>query len=220
MYYSIRAALFGIILLFTSNSLAFKLPFFGNNDSDYVVNGSASYNNRELDSATINGSLKFNKLTVKDSLLVNGSCNGKNLVANDVTVNGNAKISDVEVERFEVRGSLQGKNINVTDEMIVSGNVKVNTIKVQGDLEIAGRVDIDNGSLHRVELSGKKLSLKNSTAKSITISGSGVQTLRLNNSTISGDVIFDSGKGKVRLINSKISGKLAGGEVVSEDNDN
>jgi hypothetical protein len=143
--------------------------------------------NITMDNLTVNGSLNFFNLTIKDKLQVNGSAGGKTLICNTIKING----------------SLNGENITINGEAKINGGLSVLNSSLQ-DIKISSNnIVLNNSKANNIIIN--KQSDKNK-----------VQKLLLKGKTIIyGNIIFESNNGEIYLDSAaEINGKITGGNII------
>ena len=193
--------------------LGLNTPAFSQDTS--TINGSSHLNKGEYDSLEVNGSLTFTDLDIKDSIVINGSIQGKNLKCKTMESNGSVDINGLKAQSVESNGSFSGENIDI-----------------MGELEVNGRLEIKNGKLHNI-----KIASTSSTIMDTKVNGniriekatggwkffgfksneSSPQILELKgNSIVIGDVIFEK-EGEVHLFDiAKVEGKVINAKVIQK----
>ncbi len=191
--------------------LGLNTPVFAKGIS--IINGSSNLSKGEYDSLEVNGSLTFTDLFIKDSIVINGSIQGKNLKCNTMESNGSVKINGLKAKSVESNGSFSGENIEVT-----------------GEFEVHGGVDIKNGKLHNIKIASIRSTILDTQVNgNIRIekvtegwnffgfksSESSPQILELKGkSIVSGDVFFEK-DGEVHIFDgSKVEGKVTNAKVI------
>lgn len=188
-----------------------------------VINGSSNLSNTKFSNLTVNGSLKFNNLDIENSLNVNGSVDGKNLICKTYKVNGSSNVENIKTHNIKNSVSFKGNDIYVKNNIFVNGNINAKNITILGTTKIAGNVKIKNGNLNNIEIKNFEATFINSKVNKIIMHSYNsnhkhwphVITLK-SNSTVSGDIIFESKNGEVYLLdNSKVEGEIIGGRIVN-----
>jgi hypothetical protein len=178
-----------------------------------VINGHSDLKKQEYESLEINGDIIFENLTINNALDVNGRIHGKHLTCKTMASNGSVDVENLQAQTIESNGSFSGKNIKIT-----------------GESKFNGEVEITNGTIKSIEVSGEQLTLSNTAVhgtihiKKVTKGGtvsdfqfkkSSTQILELKGtSVVTGDVIFEQ-EGEVHLFNgAKIHGKTIRAKVI------
>ncbi len=196
----------------SQNSQQSSKKFISQEKSMTEINGQTSAKNEQYDHLKINGSLKFDNLSIKDVLEINGSGKGKNLNCKVLKVNGS----------FDVRG-LHSQDI------VINGSLKGNIIEVTESTKLTGDADISNGQFKAMEIACQTATFSNcSIANDIVVkkitthwfqwSQSKKQIIRLKEGTvISGDIIFEQEGGEVHIFNeSEVKGEIKKGRLVTK----
>lgn len=110
-----------------------NIPAYAKNAS--IINGSSNLKQQVYDSLQINGALKFKDLTIKESLIINGKIQGKNLKCRNITSNGSFDVDGFQAQNVKTNGSFKGMNIEIT-----------------GKSEFNGALEITNGKLHNIQV--------------------------------------------------------------------
>ena len=193
-----------LIILFGLN-----IPAYAKNAS--IINGSSNLKQQVYDSLEVNGTLTFTDLTIKESLIINGKIQGKNLKCRNITSNGSFDVDGFQAQNVKTNGSFKGMNIEIT-----------------GKSEFNGALEITNGKLHNIQVvntlstlvdtnvSGN-INIKIDKGFGVRPSTSSVQVLELKgNSLVTGDVIFEE-EGAVYLFDkSKVQGKIVNAKIIEK----
>lgn len=160
----------------------------------------------------INGSITFGYLTVKDSLVIDGSARGDGLKCKKLEVNGSLNVKNLSAKSVEINGSFIGTNVNIDGNMEVNGSVsiscaKLNTIQItsQHSIFIASKITGDiliKKSNDAWELFGNKFKKS-------------VQIVELKGNTIvSGNITFEN-NGEVHIDHlAQITGQVINGKII------
>lgn len=193
--------------------LGLNIPAFAKDTS--TINGSSHLNKGEYDSLQVNGSLTFKDLAIKDSIIINGSIQGKNLKCKTMESNGSVDVNGLKAKSVESNGSFSGENIEVT-----------------GELEVNGGLEVKNGKLHDIQIASTRSIIidtqvnGNIRIKKVTEGWNffgfksnepSPQILELKgNSLVRGDIIFEK-DGEVHLFDrSKVEGKITNAKVIQK----
>ena len=177
-----------------------------------IINGSSNLKQQVYDSLQINGALKFKDLTIKESLIINGKIQGKNLKCRNITSNGSFDVDGFQAQNVKTNGSFKGMNIEIT-----------------GKSEFNGALEITNGKLHNIQIvntlstlidtnvSGNVNIKKIDKGFRVRPSTSLVQVLELKGSSlVTGDVNFEE-EGTVYLFDkSKVQGKIVNAKIIEK----
>lgn len=170
-----------------------------------TINGSSNLIKAEYDSLEVNGVLAFQDLSIKNSIIVNGSLAGKNLKCRSMESNGSVDIDGLQTQTVEINGSFSAKNVAISGTAIFNGAVK-----------------IANGTIQEVEISSKAANMTNVVVNGNINIRSGnnntlPQILRLQGKTVvKGDVIFEE-DGKIYLSDSaKIEGQVVNASIIQK----
>lgn len=187
-----------------------NIPAYAKNAS--IINGSSNLKQQVYDSLEVNGALKFKDLTIKESLIINGKIQGKNLKCRNITSNGSFDVDGFQAQNVKTNGSFKGMNIEIT-----------------GKSEFNGALEITNGKLHNIQVvntlstlvdtnvSGNISIKKIDKGFGVRPSTSSVQVLELKGSSlVTGDVIFEE-EGTVYLFDkSKVQGKIVNAKIIEK----
>lgn len=187
-----------------------NIPAYAKNAS--IINGSSNLKQQVYDSLEVNGALKFKDLTIKESLIINGKIQGKNLKCRNITSNGSFDVDGFQAQNVKTNGSFKGMNIEIT-----------------GKSEFNGALEITNGKLHNIQVVNTLSTLVDTNVSgNISIktidkgfgvrpSTSSVQVLELKGSSlVTGDVIFEE-EGTVYLFDkSKVQGKIVNAKIIEK----
>jgi hypothetical protein len=88
--------------------LSLNITAFAKNGS--TINGSSHLENGKYDSLEVNGNLTFKDLLITDSIVVNGSVQGKNLKCHTIKSNGSLDIDGLWAQGVDSNGSFSGQN--------------------------------------------------------------------------------------------------------------
>lgn len=177
-----------------------------------IINGSSNLKQQVYDSLQINGALKFKDLTIKESLIINGKIQGKNLKCRNITSNGSFDVDGFQAQNVKTNGSFKGMNIEIT-----------------GKSEFNGALEITNGKLHNIQIVNTLSTLIDTNVSGninikkidkgfrVRPSTSSVQVLELKGSSlVTGDVIFEE-EGAVYLFDkSKVQGKIVNAKIIEK----
>lgn len=177
-----------------------------------IINGSSNLKQQVYDSLQINGALKFKDLTIKESLIINGKIQGKNLKCRNITSNGSFDVDGFQAQNVKTNGSFKGMNIKIT-----------------GKSEFNGALEITNGKLHNIQIVNTLSTLIDTNVSGninikkidkgfrVRPSTSSVQVLELKGSSlVTGDVIFEE-EGAVYLFDkSKVQGKIVNAKIIEK----
>ena len=180
-----------------------------------TANGSSHLNGGEYDSLEVNGSLMFKDLFVKDTIVVNGSIQGKNLKCYRLESNGSVDVDGLLAQGVEINGSFSGQNIDIA-----------------GDAEFNGGVEVKNGKLHDIQIKSITSTITDSQVngnicikkvnKGPSFFGfksneSSTQILELKGcSIVSGNVVFQK-NGEVHLFDrAKVEGEIIKAKVIKK----
>lgn len=180
-----------------------------------TIDGSSHLTKGEYDSLKVNGHLTFNRLIIKDLLIVNGSIHGKNLQCKTVKSNGSFDVNGLQAENVESNGSFTGKNIEVTGEATFNGGVKITNGKLN-DIKIATM----RTTFTDIVVNGNILFKKANKGKGFldfVSNQSSVQVLELKGrSLIIGDLIFEE-EGEIHLFDlAEVKGKIVNAKVIQK----
>jgi len=178
-----------------------------------TINGSSRLNKVEYDSLEVNGDLTFGDLSIKDSLVVNGSIQGKTLKCKIFKANGSVDVDGFQAQDVKSSGLFSGENITVT-----------------GDAEFDGGLEIENGKLHDMQIASARSTIVdtqvngNIRIKKVNKGWSffgfksnepSAQILELKgNSFVNGDIFFEE-NGEVHIFDgAKVKGKIVNAKVI------
>lgn len=189
------------------------------------INGSSYLNNVRYNSLKHNGLLKFNDLTIKETLKSNGTIKGKDLTCKNLQSNGSLCVNKLEAKNIKHNGSFKAENI-----------------KVEDTLKVNGKTHITNGKLNNVEVKTTKATFINSKIKgdifiqkstsswsfcgfrfnNWTLFNFGSEKVEKNilelkdNTIVMGDIKFEE-NGEIHLFDtSEIKGKVVNAQVIQK----
>lgn len=193
--------------------LGLNVPAFAKNIS--TINGGSHLNKGEYDSLEANGAITFKDLAIKDSLVINGSIQGKNLKCKTMKSNGSVDVDGLQVQGVESNGSFSAENVEIT-----------------GKSEFNGSLEIKNGKLHDIQIASTRSTIietqvnGNIRIKKVNkgwnffgfkSNESSTQILELKgNSLVSGDIFFEE-DGEVHLFDgAKVEGKIVNAKAIQK----
>lgn len=177
------------------------------------INGSSHINKGAYESLKVNGSLTCDGLTITDSLVTNGSIQGKNLTCKTIHANGACNVDGFQAQDVKINGSFVGENIEITGGSKFNGDLKI----THGTLR-----DITLLSAHPTLIDTKvKGSIRIKKVNNgcnffgFSFNQPSVQVLALKGKTvIEGDVVFEE-NGEVHLFDAaEVKGKIVNGKVI------
>jgi hypothetical protein len=180
-----------------------------------MIDGSSHLTKGEYDSLKVNGHLTFNRLIIKDLLIVNGSIHGKNLECKTIKSNGSFDVDGFQAENVESNGSFTGKNIEVTGEAAFNSGVKITNGKLN-DIKIATMRTTFTNAVVNGNILFKKVN-KGKGFLGFASNQSSVQVLELKGrSLIIGDLIFEE-NGEIHLSDlAEVKGKIVNAKVIQK----
>ncbi|ADI37597.1 hypothetical protein [Waddlia chondrophila] len=145
------------------------------------------FENEELDSISVDGSVFINRTTVSNSVLVNGSLLAKESNLGSLHVNGAAKV----------------ENSLINNETIINGAIYAKSTSFEGFFSVASeKTTLKDCEAHLLEV--RKIN-NNKTQQILEL---------LGNTTIHGDIKFESQEGLIYVTKGvKILGEVIGGTV-------
>lgn len=199
------------IVFFSFNT--FSAVIFAKEPPVNIINGTSRLEKVEYDSLESNGNLNVDHLSVKNSLVVNGSVKGKKLKCKTLNLNGSFNIVDFQANNVESNGFFVGENVDIAGDARFNGDLKITNGRL-GNLIISSSFI----TLINAEVKGyvhiKKVS-KGSSFFDFGLKQSLPQTLELKENTIIfGDVVFEE-YGYIHLFDkSEVRGKIINGKLV------
>lgn len=166
---------------------------------NFVIDGAASLKNMHFEALKINGSVKFENLTISKTLQIKGAVKGKELKCESLHVMGACKVESVSASTCYIMGAFNG-----------------NHVQINGNSEIYGDFFAENSKFQDVEIQSEQAVLKNVETRNILIkinnNKNEPQKLILEGNTlIMGDIKFESGNGEIYKDKKvQIKGKIEG----------
>ena len=200
-----------MIIFLSIGNTGFCTSIMWNNDQNHknrVINGSANLVNAEYENVTVNGSLSFNNLSVKNKLNVNGTSFGLKLIAKIIEFNGSIEASNVKAQLLTVNGSLTGSDITITEKTKLNGPAHVNNAQLHS-VDIASTIAAFIDS----EITGNTV-----IKKVITNDKPAKQIIELKgNTVVLGDITFEQEGGEIHLYDqAEVKGTVLNGRVVKK----
>lgn len=191
--------------LFSYSSMTFGTDF----------TGPTNLSSQEFKELTVNGSLNFNQLKVKDKTEISEACSGEK----------------GEFGKLIIHGTFWGSKIQVED-LEVDNETALEDFKISGNTTIHAPLKAKNGSFNNINAAELPIALYNVAVNNITVKKS-QKTKKENtsdentlnnelklagNTVVSGNITFESGDGIVfiRDKTAVIKGKIIGGKLKSE----
>lgn len=202
------------------------------NAPSQVINGSGTLRDAHFDTVQVNGSLTFEKISIDQSLKVNGFLTGKGLECDDLKINGSTDIQNVKANSLEINGSLSCENVHVQNVFSIYGKLTAKNFFVEDKCTIHGNFHIDKGTIAALSTSCMEGTLSGCTVGQIDVRKnkknfnffgfsteiSSRQILELKNGTVvSGNIEFESEGGEVHLFDtSRVQGKVLRGKIIQK----